>query len=239
MGEIVMKKTNILCLIIIAIIGFSLFSCVLSQPFGLEVCANFSKPGMFCDDIKGACEVEIIEQDSYGRTLFEYSTENAITSQEETIFVVCQGFDDDYTYFYEDINYIDSECSQEALDALKQQNDWNQPFDESKMSRRYNQVTFDLFIVPAEGLDNKKARKAVLEHMSIGEDEKIELYSIDTDSKGQEIYCLNVMIDGEKEQFFIFVNLSYEIETLKIEKGQFDKEAYVKFKHDNGWTYGW
>ena len=123
----------------------------------LAVCGVYSVPGMFCADLKGgSVSSNIIDEDLEGRILFDYSTFNIITGKKESAFVICQFRDGDYVYFYEDVCYCLEKNDQQAIESFMTENDWGQPLDFNKMSRRKVKVTIDLFINTETQLEYKK-----------------------------------------------------------------------------------
>lgn len=88
-------------------------------------------------------EIVVIEEDSYGRTMFSYFERNEISS---ISYLIAQKSENGYVYFYPDFNFISSEYnysneysdvifSADEINTLKSLNDWNLPLDESKMVR--------------------------------------------------------------------------------------------------------
>lgn len=50
----------------------------------LALCGSYGVPGMFCYDLKGGSySCNILEQDTYGRIMYEYSTTSAISNESE------------------------------------------------------------------------------------------------------------------------------------------------------------
>lgn len=98
-------------------------------------------------------DIKVLEEDSYGRVLFAYCEDQIGTI---TSLLIVQKFDDDYSYFYPDNNFISKNASHlyyydptvynnsnplryaidiftdEDIILLKQLNDWEKPIDESK-----------------------------------------------------------------------------------------------------------
>lgn len=86
-------------------------------------------------------EIVVIEEDSYGRTMFSYFEKNEISSFS---YLIAQKTEDGYVYFYPDFNFISSDYdypyendnvifSTDEINTLKSLNDWNLPLNESKM----------------------------------------------------------------------------------------------------------
>lgn len=82
--------------------------------------------------------VKELEQDSYGRRYFRYSTFSSDIYQHIEIHIICQKTESDNAYYYPDYCYIfrakDSDpFTQEDIALLKERNDWDSPLDEDKM----------------------------------------------------------------------------------------------------------
>ena len=107
----------------------------------LAICGSYSSPGMIFDDIRGKpFRCTILETDDYGRILFQYEAKNRIMDHQESSIVICQTYDDDYVYMYEDKNCIMGTYESEDVEQLKMVNDWNQPLKMEKTSRRLTKV---------------------------------------------------------------------------------------------------
>jgi hypothetical protein len=239
-----MKKSRIK-MVILACLVFLLSSCNgISVTTEEQVCAIYSVPGLFAYDLKGMGDSAILERDSYGRTLNQYTYKNYITDTMQTVFVICQMVDEDeeYIYYYEDINYLVEVYTEEELNQLKQENDWEKPLDESKMSRRDCSYTFDVVLKNPRNdvLSGKEVRVKIFEILKMQE-ETGDSWRIDTDAIGQETWVASFEKNGETTKYFALVDLSYNVSVMEIElvDGFIDKEAYANFKKDNGWVYGW
>ena len=101
-------------------------------------------------------EISVIETDDYGRTLFFYSESYGTEPDCSMAFVIMQASDSKYVYYYQDTCYLPffatdgefwhgrangdtylqaMELSQELIEVLKEQNDWNRELDESKFTK--------------------------------------------------------------------------------------------------------
>ena len=231
-----MKKR--FCIVLILALCFSICSCKknTSEDSKLHVCASYSLPGMFAPDIKGDY-VDVLETDLKGRTLFRYTAYNYIYETKHTVFVICQAYDSDYVYFYEDNNYIDATSSTEAIECFKELNDWNEELDYSKMSKRRIEISFDLFIIRNDGLSASRVRDSVKKHF---EDDSIQIESLsfeDVDQSGKELYFLILNDNGVERKFLVIVNGLYELAFLEIYESRFDSAAFESFKMLSGWEY--
>ena len=84
-------------------------------------------------------KVELIEQDSYGRSLFHY---REITSYVDgspgiSALLICQMTDDNYAYYYPNWHFIVrhsfEEFTSEQIEELKKKNDWEKSLNTDKM----------------------------------------------------------------------------------------------------------
>ena len=83
--------------------------------------------------------VKLLDTDHYGRQLFEYCSDGDLLSEQMISLVICQKTQDGMVYYYEDVCWISrlksaEEFSDNEVNNLKEQNDWNQSLSESKMS---------------------------------------------------------------------------------------------------------
>lgn len=202
----------------------------------LALCGSYSVPGMFCYDLKGGSySCNILEQDAYGRIMYEYSTTSVISNERETAVIICQKIDSDFVYYYEDICFDGSENAQQDTSALKAANDWNLPLENSKMSRRKNSISFDLTIETESVLDYQSVRSTVCEVLDIEHNQINELCIVDEDYSGNELYFLRV---SQNQCYFLLTNSNYESALLKIDSVQSAYSSIAAFKWDNSWTYG-
>lgn len=85
-------------------------------------------------------EIEILEQDAMGRTMFAYISHDKIddTSGVYSI-MVCQKTDSKYAYFYPDYHFVVAHTKEDITDkqieTLIETNDWNKALDETKMMK--------------------------------------------------------------------------------------------------------
>lgn len=203
---------------------------------------------MFFGDFKYSVPIStIIERDSKGRILFEFTCDsvhkNFSSNPRNTVIVICQKNDREYTYFYEDICYTFELNDSTALETLKEQNDWNKELDESKMSRRQAQVSFDRAIINESSKNYRfyDFKDEVLDDVGI-EDKYCDMWIIDTDETGKDLFCLNIFSDETRAQlesrYFVLRKSDDEFAYAKTDHEVFNKEDLIKLKKENGWKYG-
>lgn len=191
-------------------------------------------------------EIDVLEEDSYGRQLFQYSMHVVATSQYDRICVVAirQKATLRDVYFYEDAGFLVAEdfsaIDRRAVAELKLRNDWEQPLQQEKMSKRRIDA-------PRQFLDDASAifREAV--PMQAGA--SISGNYVDADGKGKVLYYFYVYVKSEEggrrtgERSFIAV---------LNEDGTYDPNAWLAelegiyayqeqlhaLKLANGWKFG-
>lgn len=87
--------------------------------------------------------INIIEVDTYGRTLFTVQVGSSLYGESNVgglVYSICQKSDKNYTYYYDTVCYLPGrsleEFTEDDIARLKEQNDWNKPLDENLMSKR-------------------------------------------------------------------------------------------------------
>ena len=197
------------CIVIVLCISTSCLSWV-GNDIKLEVAAMFSVPGMYKWDLKdGRTSIDILETDNQGRTLYRYSSDSYLGEKQESAIVICKKLGTNYVYYYEDLNYIIGSATQEAIDTLKAQNDWNLPLDDTKMSRRKIIVTFDLFVNYEDGghSSTEKPFFAWLREMQVAEADVVHSHVADCDANGLDLSYVFVNQNGEELLYFVITNM--------------------------------
>ena len=62
---------------------------------------------------------------------------------------------------------------------------------------------------------------------------------VDKDGAGHDLYYFRIGREGGMEDYFVIVNQELELAFLQITDETFDAEAFVAFKQENGWQYGY
>jgi len=236
-----MKKVLMIAFLLIAFL-FSFLSCLGAVPrhFAMISTASFAIPCDFRSDMKGVA-YEILEEDDYGRVLFSLPINCFFSDVEETAIVIMQKYDNQYVYFYEDINYLTGEMSEQEISDLKQKNDWNLPMDESKMSRRKVKYSFDNYLITDSKTDYSKIKKQWVKDFGLSNDSLIDSAISDFDDVRYELYFLAFHNQlNEKEYYFAIVDVaSYETKYLKVEDITDYQNELTAFKRSCGWQYGY
>ncbi|MBO5790774.1 MAG: hypothetical protein J6R40_06410, partial [Clostridia bacterium] len=135
-----------------------------------------------------------MERDAQGRELLEFSYDNAFMDDAiKTAYVICQKYDDDYVYYYEDFAYMLEFSETDSIEALKERNNWGKPLDESKMSRRTATFTFDMGMMSVEhGLDYDKVKDVLSQELGTTNDAIVHLYFDDMDPNGLVLFVVPI-----------------------------------------------
>lgn len=232
-----MKKTSVF-LVYLLVITFFLTACLdESQELKLAVCGSYAVPGMFCHNLKeDTFSCDVLENDSYGRILFLYETANTITQKKEKAYVVCQGIDSTYVYFYEDICYVTVIDGTEDITSLKTLNDWNKPLRDSCMSRRKYSISFDLYIMTDSQLYYNDAMTACCQALAIQPSQINTFISLDSNEHGQELFWLTIQQDNVTQMYYVLIDLDYNVFSLRVENTS--QDLFRAFKQDSGWIFG-
>lgn len=203
----------------------------------LQICGSYAVPGMFNHNIKGReTSCHIIERDTSGRILFSYETFNVISNQKETAYVICQAYDKDYVYYYEDISFSFNEDSKNNWNELKEKNDWNKELVYNKMSRRENRLSLDLNIITNIEMDWNDIKEACAMKIGTTTDELYELCFLDKDEEGK-VLCWMKTKDFE-EKYFVIVDDKCNVQVFKLEDENNIYSIISEFKTVNNWSYG-
>ncbi len=225
-----MKKKYLIIFLVTIMLAFT--GCT-DKSLDLEtiVCGSYAVPGMFCYDLKGnEYECSIIETDSFGRVLFTYSGYNIISDKYETVSVICQKYDSENVYYYEDICYAYTN-SEEEIYELKKDNDWDKEHQNDKMTKRSNEVTFDLCISIDGKLDYEKVMSKCCVHFGINESAVEELVLIDSGNEDSEMYYLY----ASAQKHCMIVDKNYDIISFEVHENDVLKDKVIKLKLDTLW----
>ena len=196
----------------------------------------YSVPGMYKSDLRGE-SIEILERDEYGRTLVSCIAENFITNRSEHIFAVFQSHEKSKVYFYEDINYIFCENSNTTnTDDLKKKNDWNQPLNFSKCSKREIRVSLDNHLVRDsifDDFDDQTFYESLQKNCQIREGEVNNILKCDSNGSNCELFLL---ILTNEEKYFCVIDSSYNIFCTPIENENEFSNALIDLKSNSSWN---
>ena len=203
----------------------------------LAVCGTFGTPGMALRDMKGGTyELEIVEEDEYGRILFSFSSRNLVTEQWETALVICQASDEDYVYFYEDQCFLFAPWDESGIEQIKEKNDWCKPLNNEKMSRREVEILIgDVICDPISlyqgSVFTRYDREILGQQLALW-----DIQLMDNDGNGHELHY--IYSENQDVSYFAIINSSYEVAQLVVQNNTFNLEEYIAFKKSCGWSYG-
>ena len=118
-------------------------------------------------------------------------------------------------------------------------NDWEAPVDESRLSRRTKNISFDLFIMHNCLQEYNTVRRACIHATGLLQDQITVLSFLDTDEHGNVLYLFAGTQNMKERQYIIFVDEAYRTSVMEIVDGSMDPDEVSSFKHDNGWVYGY
>lgn len=196
-------------------------------------------------------EIEIIEQDQYGRTLFTYYEE--FYSGGDITFsslVVCQSSNEQHAFYYEDVNFIVkeqevdipwpvNEFTNEEIEQLKLANDWNKPLNLEKCVKK--ELVTEKPDIPHE----KKIEKIIEEDFQLDARDTIFVHYL-TKSAVSDNYIIYGYLRGCTDfhiDFHIYFIGLVEIENDKIKDVHFLQPTNVfdyqtelmEFKKAHNW----
>ena len=245
-GGVKMKKqfiiTIVCSLLLVLVVGCNHYRGEYDAFFTETITSLVGVSGDRFDDI---C---VIEHDSYDKTLFTYSANCGFRHYVLAV-LISQKADDEYICYYEDCNSIIKEVdsritpetydelleyfSDEDMQALKLQNDWDSPIDEAKTVKEKISDHKDWYPI------KKESRQKAFKEFGLKYSDTYEI-PLCSDSDGRTIYYV-ICPDNEQgtEYLFMFekdgsVNTETGIEELEDLWNY--KEQLTRFKEANGWN---
>lgn len=195
-------------------------------------------------------QVEIIEKDSYGRIMFKYRSISTMLSDYCGSYlyalVVCQMYDKDYSYYYDNDSFIylreNGSASDEDVQRLKSWNDWGKPINQSKM--RYVKNSFN--DVPKNVAENVKNN--ISAYLSDNDELKRSYDVISTDNYKRYLYAIREYKENKKKytfyhSYFAVCDEAYNVLTVNGEPCIIEIKDIVhcqddmkKIKEMSGWN---
>lgn len=196
-------------------------------------------------------EIEIIEQDRYGRTLFIYCEEYYSCFWNETALtfstlLIAQRTSEEVVYYYEDYNYITlkqemytprKEFAKEEIEYLKLLNDWDKALDLDKCISK--SIVNNKPKIPEDAL----IFQVVREKLNVPLEKKLELDYLTSDAAGNFIIygARETVLEGKfaSDYFAAFVPSGNEIQEIEFfvpsDLCNY-REEFIEFKKQNGWV---
>ncbi len=144
-GTMLQNKRYLFCSFLIVLILILLTSCAhFYEP--AEIIAEYMVP--FVETRNKWSELELVEQDDYGREIYCYTSNGSYTNvlsdfvEEDynapvLVYILCQKKDENFVYCYDKVSFMyipsTSNVDEMKLTQWKNENDWNAPLVESKM----------------------------------------------------------------------------------------------------------
>ena len=238
---------KVVVLTIVLIIGLT--SCVPPRPLSskeeyMQICGFYAVPIPTDPDIKNnSLKVSIKEIDDYNRILFDLSTIDYRTQRIDAYYVICQKYDtnysgDRYVYFYEDIGYMIKSDKTDDIEVFKENNDWNMPLDETKMSRRSIIISYD-GVLMKDPFIHENDLFASLEQIGIAKETITKCNRLDTDGVNHEMFLIESQNDSILTTYYVIADTEHNVSIFEVDNDGITTEEYVEFKKNNGWIYGW
>ena len=212
-----------------------------SEGRGLKVCGGYAVPGTLHHDTKDL-HATIIEEDKYGRTLFEFESWDYITKEVVSALVICQKThyenNNNQVYYYEDRCFIIAPYEESDIKSLKENNDWNNPLNYEKMTKKtydtnkigeFDAELFDFNYREFEDLLDSNANSVI-------NTSDIQYIGICCSSIGQRLYYVEEQ-DTQKA-YMVFTDPENNLTIMKWEIGTMDYDALAEIKEEYGWHYG-
>ncbi len=250
-NSVLTRCTILLCLLLVAVLTVS-SGCDYKGYSGKDVdlytvainsvlwnLGHSSDADRFCDS-----QIEVIEKDAYGRTLFVYHEKHYVEdSLAFSALIISQYSTDGYVYYYEDNNYIIKEQSpyeinsvnfeQEKIDIIKVLNDWNNELDLSKCTKK--EINKKKPNIPT---DNEAIKNNVLEELEIKDNKRMHLFYLTGDNNGNYLIYGTAKPDAYSYIHFVaFVTSEGEIKEMLVPQEPYNYQSELKeLKMRNGWT---
>lgn len=145
----------------------------------------------------------IISTDSYGRIMFTEEFSLWTIDDKIKCTVIMQKYDGHTVYYYEDDAYYLGDISESEMESFKDKNDWGKPLDDSKMTSRYVEMTFDGAIsnTPDLGRDG-----IIPTALNVDDNQILDGFLTDFKSETQAIWLCKVSYDHDEKLFFVIAN---------------------------------
>ncbi|MBQ8475304.1 MAG: hypothetical protein IJ499_06580 [Clostridia bacterium] len=211
---------------------------------------------------ESAGHINRIEEDDYGRVLFEFGIGNLLNSYFKGLkgYGICQKIDDEYAYYYDTYwcvfggHNIAEDLSEEDISALKELNDWNNPLNEdaqyAKIKSYKERFDANLFNITDEETDNALTLFGKITGITEGEMQKtnenieVRIGRSCRDSEGKTLFYVAVgdryaQDDTVKNELYaVLINAdgsATDDSILKIEDPYNCQDELAVFKEENDW----
>lgn len=200
----------------------------------------------FSADRYADAQIEIIEEDSYGRTLFTYYEKYyAGASISFSALLVSQASTKDEVFYYEDINYIvkeqviyevPKEFEDAEIEKLKEANDWNEEINLDKCIKK--KITNLKPSVPFE----EEIKNKVIDEFHLADTDYSLFIDFLTNDSADSNFIVYGYVDRYDEDEMYFISLIEssggalkQIELLVPSNALDCQSELIEFKRANGW----
>lgn len=190
-------------------------------------------------------QIEIIDEDNFGRTMFTYYEKYYKGSNISfSTLIICQSSNEKEVFYYEDINYIVKEqliysqiiekFSDEEIEYLKLINDWNKKINYDKCVRKA--ITNNKPKTP-----NKKAiENKIINNFKLVNGEYSLFVDFLTTNSDDSKYIVYGYIRKSEQEGIYFIGLVEKDDEIKLNiivpSNIYDyKNEYINFKELNNW----
>ena len=190
-------------------------------------------------------QIEIIEEDVYGRTMFTYYEKYYKGSKISfSALIICQDSNEKEVFYYEDVNYIVKEqalysqnikkFNDEDIENLKLTNDWNKEIDYDKCVRK--EISKSKLKIPNE----KEIYNLIVDEFTLVNGE----YSLFMDYLTSNIYDSKYIVYGyirkTEQEGICFIGLIENRDGINmnilVPSNYYDYKAeFIEFKELNNW----
>lgn len=243
----IFKNGMIILLLILFLISSEIgvfTSCSNSTYTGIFSNASYVLPGLSDQDLRDwEHDFEILESDDYGRIMYKFYTTKTPDSQlfNSSAIVICQKLTNSYSYYYDNICYLigDNEFTLEQINDLKSKNDWGNPIDKSKLTKKkigFSLVFYDIYLYDYTSLDYRDSLNCICEALGISEENVLMCMPDDMNTKDKVLFFISVLVDnGAEEKYFLIMDSDYKPVFMKFDSLVDINDDLAKFKSDNGW----
>ena len=197
-----------------------------------------------------ACDphIEIIDEDSYGKTMFLYREDYYKGSDISfSALIVCQGSNEKEVFYYEDVNYIVKEQEPytatsierftiDEIEYLKSVNDWNKEIDYDRCIRKEIVKTKEK--IP----DEEKIQELIVDNFALVKGEYSLFVDFLTANADQTKYIIygHIRYTRTDQEGICFIGLVengdfIELSALTLSDAYDYKAEFVEFKKSNKW----
>ena len=196
-------------------------------------------------DFKCDPEIEIIDEDQYGRVMFTYYEKYYSGADISfSALIICQGSNEKEVFYYEDENYIVKKqviysqnlerFTEEEIEKLKANNDWNKKISYDKCVRK--EITRSKPEIPNE----EEIKDKIVSEFSLVNGEYSLYVDYLTNNQDNSKYIIYGYTITNEQENICFIGLvekgdCIELRTMSLSNAYEYKTEFVEFKKLNNW----